>query len=54
MHLRPRLKPARIPPNTLEILRPDEKTLIVTTKTCRVHGPEEGYGRVPLQVSRNG
>jgi hypothetical protein len=33
--------------NTLEILRPDEKTLIVTTKTCRVQTARERK-RMPL------
>jgi hypothetical protein len=33
--------------NTLEILRPDEKTLIVTTKTCRVQTSRERKG-MPL------
>jgi hypothetical protein len=30
--------------NTLEILRPDEKTLIVTTKTCRVQAARKRKG----------
>jgi len=33
--------------NTLEILRPDKKTLIVTTKTCRVQSARERKG-MPL------
>jgi len=34
--------------NTLEIRRPDEKTLIVTTKTCRVQSARERKGMPPF------
>ena len=34
--------------NKLEILHPDEKTLIVTTKTCRVQAARERKGMPPF------
>ena len=34
--------------NTLEILRPDEKTLIVTIKTCRVQAARTRKGMAPF------
>ena len=34
--------------NELEILRPDEKTLIVTTKTCRVQAARQRRGLPPF------
>lgn len=34
--------------NLLEILRPDNKTLIVTTKTCRVQAARERKGMPPF------